>query len=113
MKSALRLQSSDHAVASLRVLPIIAALLGGLPFLGQAAGLTTQQTDFFENKIRPVLVSSCYKCHSTQAEKIKGGLLLDSREGVLKGGDTGPAIVPGNAEKSLLVKAIHYQDQDL
>ena len=110
MKTTVRLQSSDYARASLR---FISALLVGVAFPGQAAGLTTQQTEFFENKVRPVLVSSCYKCHSTQAEKIKGGLLMDSREGVLKGGDTGPAIVPGNAEKSLLVKAIHYEDQDL
>src|SRR5450432_3498945 len=99
MKSALRLQSSDHAVASLRVLPIVAALLGGLPFLGQAAGLTTQQTDFFENKIRPVLVSSCYKCHSTQAEKIKGGLLLDSREGVLRAGTPVQPLCPAMRRK--------------
>ena len=110
MKTTVRLQSSDYARASLR---FISALLVGVAFPGQAAGLTTQQTEFFENKVRPVLVSSCYKCHSTQAEKIKGGLLMDSREGVLKGGDTGPAIVPGNAEKSLLVKAIHYEDPDL
>jgi Protein of unknown function (DUF1549)/Protein of unknown function (DUF1553)/Planctomycete cytochrome C len=113
MRTALRLQNSDCVLASRPAFRIISALLVGLAFPAQAAGLTTQQSEFFENKIRPVLVNSCYKCHSTQAEKIKGGLLLDSREGVLKGGDTGPAIVPGNAEKSLLIKAIHYEDQDL
>jgi cytochrome c553 len=78
-----------------------------------AADLTPAQTQFFETKIRPVLVNNCYKCHSGQAEKVRGGLLLDSREGLLKGGDTGPAIVPGDPEKSLLIKAIRYTDPDL
>ena len=78
-----------------------------------AADLTPAQTDFFENKIRPVLADHCYKCHSTFAEKIKGGLLLDSREALLKGGDTGKAIVPGDPEASLLIKAIRYTDPDL
>ena len=78
-----------------------------------AADLTPAQTDFFEKKIRPVLADNCYKCHSTQAEKVKGGLLLDSRDGLLKGGDTGVAIVPGNPEASLLIKAVRYTDPDL
>ena len=78
-----------------------------------AAELTPAQLQFFENHIRPVLSESCYKCHSQQAEKVKGGLLLDTREGLLKGGDTGPAIVPGDPEKSLLIKAIRYTDSDL
>jgi len=69
--------------------------------------------EFFEKQIRPVLVDSCYKCHSKDAEKIKGGLLLDTRDGLLKGGDTGPALVPGDPEKSLLVKAIRYTDENL
>ncbi len=73
---------------------------------------TPDQIEFFEKKIRPVLVESCYKCHSA-AEKVKGGLLVDSRDGLAKGGDTAPAIVPGDLEKSLLVKAIRYTDKDL
>src|SRR5882672_9204448 len=78
-----------------------------------AAQLTASQTEFFETKVRPVLVENCYKCHSAGAEKIKGGLLLDTRDGVLKGGDTGPVIVPGKPDESLLVKAIRYTDKDL
>jgi len=74
---------------------------------------TSSQTEFFENKIRPVLSKHCYKCHSAEATKLKGGLLLDTREGVLKGGDTGPAIVFGDPEKSLLIKAVRYTDPDL
>ncbi|HTD67277.1 MAG TPA: PSD1 and planctomycete cytochrome C domain-containing protein, partial [Candidatus Limnocylindria bacterium] len=71
------------------------------------------QLDFFESKIRPVLANNCYKCHSTKAEKVKGGLLLDSREALLKGGDSGEAIVAGDPEKSLLIKAVRYSDPDL
>jgi hypothetical protein len=78
-----------------------------------AADLTPAQTQFFESKIRPVLVNNCYKCHSQQSEKVKGGLLLDTKDGLLKGGTTGPAVVPGDPEKSLLIKAIRYTDPDL
>ena len=75
--------------------------------------LTPEQLDFFEKKIRPIFSENCYKCHSQESEKIKGGLLLDTRDGVLKGGDTGPAIVPGDPEKSLMIKAVRYKDKDL
>ncbi len=69
--------------------------------------------EFFEKKIRPIFVETCYKCHSSEAEKVKGGLLLDTRDGLLKGGETGPALVPGNADKSLLIKAVRYTDENL
>jgi len=78
-----------------------------------AAEPTRAQLDFFENKIRPIFANNCYKCHSQQAQRVKGGLLLDTREGLLQGGDTGPAIVPGNPEKSLLVQAVRYTNPDL
>lgn len=78
-----------------------------------AAEPTREQLEFFENKIRPVLSQNCYKCHSVNSEKVKGGLLLDSREATLRGGDTGPAVVPGDLEKSLLIKAVRYTDADL
>jgi hypothetical protein len=77
------------------------------------AGLTADQIEFFEKRIRPLLTDKCYKCHSAGAEKIKGGLLLDSRAGWFKGGDTGPALVPGKPNESLLIKAVRYTDQDL
>ncbi len=72
-----------------------------------------EQFDFFENKIRPALVKHCYKCHSMDGDKIKGGLLLDTREDTLKGGDSGPAVVPGDLMESLLFAAIEYEDSDL
>ena len=68
---------------------------------------------FFESKIRPVFTEHCYSCHSSKAEKLKGELRLDSLEGMLKGGDRGPAIVPGHPEKSLLLKAVRYTDPEL
>jgi hypothetical protein len=67
--------------------------------------------EFFEKKIRPVLVEHCYQCHSAEArdkKKLRGGLLLDSKEAMQQGGDSGPALVPGKAKDSLLLKALHY-----
>src|SRR3954447_4206376 len=61
---------------------------------------------FFEQKIRPVLVKECYSCHSSEARKVRGGLRVDSRDALLKGGDTGPAVVPGKPLDSLLLKAL-------
>ncbi len=70
-------------------------------------------TDFFESKIRPVLVENCYRCHSTQARKQQGGLHLDTRDAIRKGGDSGPAVVPGKPGESLLLKAVRQTDPDL
>lgn len=67
---------------------------------------------FFEAKIRPVLAEKCYECHSA-AKKVKAKLHLDSRGGLLQGGESGPSIVPGQPEKSLLITAISYHDEDL
>src|SRR5258706_6282947 len=71
-----------------------------------------QQLQFFESQVRPILERSCFKCHGAEA-KIKGGLRLTSRAGLLKGGDTGPAIFLPDPSKSLLLKAISYKDEDL
>ncbi|HEY1376590.1 MAG TPA: PSD1 and planctomycete cytochrome C domain-containing protein [Gemmataceae bacterium] len=62
--------------------------------------------EFFEKHIRPVLAEKCYRCHSANADKVRGGLLLDTRDGVLKGGDNGPAVVSGHPEKSRLLAAL-------
>jgi hypothetical protein len=69
--------------------------------------------EFFETKVRPVLAERCFKCHSHQSEKLKGGLYVDSREGLLAGGETAPAVVPGNPAKSLMIEAISYTNPDL
>ena len=78
-----------------------------------AAEPTAEGLAFFEKKIRPVLVEHCYKCHSASSEKVKGGLLLDTREGIRKGGESGHAVVPKNLDESLLIEAIRYGDEDL
>jgi hypothetical protein len=64
----------------------------------------------FREKIEPVLVSECYRCHSAGAKPLRGGLRLDSREAMLQGGDTGPALVPGKADESLLLQAIQHEE---
>ena len=71
-----------------------------------AAGL-----EFFEKSVRPLLVKHCYECHSTA--EANGGLVLDTRDGVLKGGDSGAAIVPGDPDKSRLIEAVRYKNPDL
>ncbi len=67
----------------------------------------------FEKHIRPVLADSCYRCHSAELSKEKGGLTLDTLPGLLNGGDSGPAITPGNPDQSLLLTAITYEDPNL
>jgi hypothetical protein len=69
--------------------------------------------DFFEQKVRPVLATHCYPCHSAGAKKLKGGLSLDTRSGIRMGGDSGPAVVPGKPKQSLLLKAVSYTDENL
>jgi len=66
--------------------------------------------DFFEKNIRPVLVANCYQCHSASSKELKGELRLDTKEGVRKGGESGLAVVPGNPEESLLIKALRHED---
>jgi len=72
-----------------------------------------QRLDFFESKIRPVLVKSCYECHAADSKKISGGLLVDSRQGLLEGGESGPAVVPGDLKESLLISALKQDDFEM
>src|SRR5712675_1609623 len=74
---------------------------------------TAPQAEFFEKKIRPLLETNCFSCHSHKSGKSKGHLVVDSRGALLKGGDSGPAVVPGKTDASLLLKAVGYQDEDL
>ena len=75
-------------------------------------GISAEQRDFFEKKIRPVLADKCYKCHAQDSEKIKGGLTLDTRDGIRRGGDNGAAVEPGNVKDSLLIEALRYENKD-
>lgn len=97
----------------------------GIPGLGLALGLALagisaiapaapgEDIAFFESRIRPVLVEHCYECHSVKEGKSKGGLRVDDREALLRGGDSGPALIPGKPGESLLFTAIRRDDPDL
>ena len=86
-------------------------LLGILTLAAVAIpGRADQGVDFFEKRIRPVLHEQCVKCHGS--EKQKAGLRVDSREALLHGGETGPALVPGKPESSLLIQAVRHLDAD-
>ena len=87
---------------------LLGLMLVGQPLRAQEAG--AEGIEFFETNVRPLLVARCYKCHSHEAENLRGGLLLDTREGWVAGGDSGPTIVPGDPDASLLVKVVRYKD---
>ncbi len=91
----------------------IAVLLLALPSAGAQDAPDPAKTEFFESKVRPLLEARCFKCHGPDTPKPKGGLRLDTREAALKGGDTGPALVPRDPEKSLFVSAVRRTDPDL
>ena len=94
---------------ALAAMTSVMATLPGVP----ASGSEAEDLAFFETKVRPVLVERCYQCHSAEAEargKLKGGLRLDSKDAIREGGDTGPSIEPGNAEDSLLIQVLRYDD---
>jgi hypothetical protein len=77
----------------------------------QEKGPTPAQVQFFEQNIRPLLANNCFKCHGPR--KHRSGLRLDSRAGVLQGGKSGPAVVPGQPKESLLIHAVHYEDLEM
>lgn len=93
-------------VASVAAVPLAAAA-------GDSAAISAADLEFFETKIRPVLADQCYRCHSDAATRVRAGLLLDTKAGLLAGGDSGPAIVPGEPGRSLLIEAIRYDNPDL
>src|ERR1043166_5876787 len=86
------------------------------PALGDdtnSPAFSRDQIEFYEKQVQPILAENCYRCHSHGSEKIKAGFVLASRPGLLKGGEPGPAIVPGAPEKSLLIKAVRHENDDL
>ena len=96
------MQQTVCALARVSTLVLIALL----PAVVQAQKIPADQLEFFERKIRPVLVQKCYECHSTESKEVKGGLLLDTRDGIRMGGETGHAIVPGDVSESLLIDVV-------
>ncbi|HBJ87474.1 MAG TPA: hypothetical protein DDZ88_27180 [Verrucomicrobiales bacterium] len=90
---------------------LVVALHAGIA--AAAAPADDSQIAFFEKTIRPILIKRCYECHSVESGKSKGGLQLDSREAILKGGDNGPALVAGDPDKSRIIESVRYHNQDM
>jgi len=100
----------------MKAFSLILVIVCALTASARAAEPTPADLEHFERKIRPVLVERCYACHSQEAaaqNKLKGGLTVDTAAGLLKGGDSGPAIVVGKSKESLLVKALNYDGTDM
>ncbi len=76
------------------------------------AELSAQDLQFFESKVRPLLIKHCYQCHASEGGRIRGGLVLDTRDGWMLGGISGPAVVPGDPDASLLLEAVRGEDPD-
>lgn len=78
-----------------------------------AGEISPEHLEFFEAKVRPLLVEHCFECHSGQAKSLKGGLRLDSRAAALKGGESGEAVVPGKPDQSHLIQAVRWQTSEM
>jgi hypothetical protein len=107
----------NRPVNMLRLLPLLTAL-GTTAMLHAADAPAEVKMDpagleFFEKNVRPILTERCYECHSKEKGVSKGGLIMDSRSGMLAGGDQGAAVVPGDLKKSLLIVAVHQTDPEL
>ncbi|MCG6156535.1 DUF1553 domain-containing protein [Rubinisphaera margarita] len=79
----------------------------------ESPALSPEDLAFFEEKIRPVLIEHCYECHSPESKAIKGGLLVHSREALATGGDSGPAVIPGDVDESLLLSAMKFESFEM
>jgi mono/diheme cytochrome c family protein len=109
----MNLTSGRHSRIASRLWLIPALVLGGAAFSRGAEGaISPDDLAFFESKIRPLLAKHCYECHSEKAKKVKGGLLLDSHEGIMKGGDSGDVIEAGDPAGSLLIKSVRSTDPE-
>ena len=93
----------------IRAAPFLLAWLAAVGTVAGASEIDPADLEFFESKIRPVLVERCYQCHGGDPAKIRGGLILLDAEGVRAGGDSGAVIVPGSPEDSLMIEALHYE----
>ncbi len=89
------------------------AFFSPIAAFAQEKAIAPEALEFFEKKVRPVLVENCFECHSATAKRVKGGFRLDSRAGMLAGGDLGPALMPGQPEKSRLIEAISHKNVKL
>jgi hypothetical protein len=98
------------AIASLAILLLVDA---SIVRADDAKPIDPKKVEFFEARIRPVLIEHCYECHSAKSKEVKGQLLVDSAAGLLRGGDSGPAIVAGKPDASLLIEALRYEGVEM
>jgi len=92
----------------------VIGLLAGLPVRSlDGAAPAGKDVAFFENKIRPVLVTQCYACHAADSDELGGNLRLDDRASIRQGGQSGPALVPGDPDASLLIQALRYDHLEM
>ena len=99
--------------AGLLITPLVAIADSPEPIDGIVASGAAVDIKFFELKIRPVLVEHCYSCHAADSKIIRGGLLVDSREALREGGDSGPAVIPGNTNESLILAAMKHESLEM
>ena len=92
---------------------IVLSQVPSLHAADEAKAINPAKLEFFESRIRPVLIKHCYECHSAKSEEVKGSLLVDSAAGLLQGGDSGPAIVVGKPNKSPLIEALRYEGVEM
>lgn len=97
----------------MRLVWFLAVLLGWSLFPGKGLLAEEEAAKLFRERIQPMLKENCYRCHGPEKDPPESNLRLDSREQMLKGGDQGPAVVPGEPEKSLMWQAIRYEMDDL
>ncbi|MEQ9409055.1 MAG: DUF1553 domain-containing protein [Fuerstiella sp.] len=96
-----------------RTAMVLTAVLMMLRLPAVHADDRAQQLEFFEARIRPVLVRHCYECHSAESDEVRGGLQLDSAAGLKKGGDSGPAVIAGQPDESPLIQALRYESSEM
>jgi len=93
-----------------QLIGLLALFAGNTIFAAATAQISPEGQQFFENKIRPILANHCLECHSVEKGKVKGGFSMDSREDVLKGGENGVALKPGDPKGSSMIKAVEWND---
>lgn len=94
----------------------VSAVVGSVSSLAEApvdGQFSADQLEFFEKRIRPLLVTHCYECHSAGSKKLQAGLRLDFRDALIAGGDSGAVIVPGDADQSLLIQSVRYESYEM
>jgi len=109
-------QKIDFAAGLLSFVSLLS--LNAIALSGQDEGISDEKIskehiDFFESKIRPVLVKNCYGCHSAKTGKARGGLMLDTKDGIRAGGDSGEGVLPGDVGEGTILSAINYEDWEM